>query len=197
MLVTIDRAGANVVLDCSISEKHSGDVELSKHPIESGSDATNHSREMPEKLTLEGLLTNTHVNKATQQARSPGWESGDDGYAQQVFARLLALKSERRAVVVETAHRVYRSVMMTKLDVPRDGKMQDAIHFTASFEEVKFATLKTAILRNPVGPKAGLKAEHGKKPADKTERYDGLVKTLLNAADITKSGSGIDGIPLP
>ena len=67
---------ADIWIDCSISEQHSSQAQVSRHPVEDGADVTDHVRLEPDSLVIEGLVTNqpikspkSHTNGAVASER--------------------------------------------------------------------------------------------------------------------------------
>ena len=141
-----------VSLDCSISERHSASVEITKHPIEEGANPTDHAREMPLKLIIEGLVTNTPLSETDRNQRgvndseTSSGRPGAIGHAQDQFAKLREILSSRRAITVRTAIQTYESMIITSIETPRDSTIADAFKFTIMFEQVRFVRSEVARL---------------------------------------------------
>jgi hypothetical protein len=68
---------AGIWIDCSISEQHSSQAEVSRHPVEDGADVTDHVRLQPDSLSIEGLVTNQPIEVPKSHANGAvGSESG-------------------------------------------------------------------------------------------------------------------------
>lgn len=189
--VTID---GSIVLDASITERHGFAVEVTKHPVESGASPVDHAREQPDKLQIEGLVTNTALDSATRAARGGETKPRQAGYAQEQLARLLELKSSRRAVTVETAARTYKDMVLTAIDLPIDSRTGDAYRFTLQFEQVRFVTSRRVTLARPtsVPQKPTKKVKQDKKPPiPATPQRRSILKTLTDSAGLTSPGSGV------
>lgn len=191
--VTIDEA---IVLDASLSERHSSNVEVTVHPIEDGADPTDHARQLPDSLQLEGLFSNTPLDPAEARTRG-NTAAGASGYAQDQDKRMLDLLSSRRPVTVRTERKTYRNMILVSYEVPRDAKIGDAVKFSATFKEVRF--VKSEIVRlelvtrpNTVPEKPIKKAEKGKQPTEeKPEVTRSLAKKFTDWTGITEPGSGL------
>jgi hypothetical protein len=162
----------SLVLDCSISEQHQGDVEVTEHPVEFGANIVDHARPKPEQVTLEGLISNTPitlgqarriVSTAGVAVESSVLEdalAGQPGYAEAAYATLRDLRENPRLVTIKTALRDYEDMVMTSLSVPRDAKTGEALRFTATFRHVRLVKNKstTVTVRKERRPKV----EYGK-----------------------------------
>lgn len=192
--VTID--DDKIGLDCSITERHASTVELTRHAIEEGDDPVDHARKLPDRLSLDGLFSNTPVGKAEAEARG-NTSVGASGYAQQQYGKLLELLKARRAVTIRTELRAYQNMVLVSLEVPRDSKIGDAIRFSATFEEIRF--VKSELVRlelvtrpNTVPTKPIKKTEKGKQPMEpKPELEQSILKKGGDWLGITTPGSGL------
>ena len=68
---------AGIWIDCSISETHGLQAEVTRHPVEDGADVTDNVRLMPDTIGIEGLVTNQPIEVPQSHANSArGSESG-------------------------------------------------------------------------------------------------------------------------
>jgi hypothetical protein len=68
---------ASIWIDVSLREQHNLAAEVTRHPVEDGVDITDHVREQPEQLQIEGLVTNqpielprSHMSGVTADAKA-------------------------------------------------------------------------------------------------------------------------------
>ena len=190
--VTIDDS---ITIDCTLREEHVATVEITRHPIEDGADPTDHARKLPDRVTLEGLFSNTPID--VNEARSRGnTEAGASGYAQEQHKKLLELTVTRKAVGLLTEIRTYKNMVLTSLSTPRDSKVGDAVRFLATFEEIRFVKsevvrLELATRPNAVPDKPIKKVEKGKQPVEEKEELTSIAKGKLNDWGVLKPGSGL------
>lgn len=192
--VQIDEGNNAIELDVSISERHQAAVELTRHPIEEGANPVDHARVLPERLQLEGLVTNAPLLQPANRSSPPG----ETGYAQRAHAKLRELKNARRAVKVRTALRTYENMVLTQLDIPTDAKTGDAVRLTLTFEEVRFVRSERVRLEQVTAPtalpeKPVKKTDQGKKPPEAAppEQRRTIAKTLFDSLGITTPGAGV------
>jgi hypothetical protein len=162
-VVIENAAGLKLTVDATLTEQHTGTVELTRYPVESGISPTDHARVAPEKVQVDGIISNTPVGTNEQTAQgleaidrtkfalkqdvSGGAGSpGAGGYALRQLAVLLAFKNDRAALAVSGPLRKYKSMILTSLSYTRDAKVGDALKFSATFEEVRFVTNSTTQL---------------------------------------------------
>lgn len=199
-----------VELDCSISESHVGEVEVTEHPVEEGADVADHSRPKPDSLTLEGIVSNTPITRAQRKRAisllgggaqfesntTADQKQGVAGYAEAAYAKLRELRESGKLISVVTQIRTYPSMIMTSLTIPRDGKTGDALRFTAVFRRivvVKNKSTKKVVSREP---KAQSKSKAGKqtaKPANESQRK----KSILKQFDDGVLGGGLKKLLTP
>jgi Dit-like tail protein len=178
----ITTAQGTLVLDATLSEAHSVEVEATEHPVESGVNIVDHLRPKPRTLTLEGVVSDTPLadpQDGTQEVRyrppAKGAEEQvlfakpryEKGRAKSAWEHLLALKDSGELVTIATYLAEYKSMALVKLDSTRDAKTGDAVRFTATFREVRIVTLKRETLQSL--PKANAKKDLGKKATKPTE----------------------------
>jgi hypothetical protein len=67
---TLDRAGieASIILDATVKESFSAPSEVTQHPVEEGPDISDHIILRPQKLTIEGIITETPFSLRSQAA---------------------------------------------------------------------------------------------------------------------------------
>lgn len=200
--VVIDTDGAQIEVDAVLSERHSAQVEITKHPVEAGVSPADHARLLPLKLQMEAVVTNTPLSQVDRDFRgvfdgaASSGAPGSPGYAQRVMAELDKLKTDRKLINVATSLRLYRNVMLTGIEVPRDSKMVDAYRFTVTFEEVRLVNTDTAKLQvqvtAPPKRQPTKKIDQGKKVGEPvSEQLRSLAKKGLDAVGVTKPGAGV------
>jgi hypothetical protein len=166
----------SLVLDASVTENHQAEVEVTEHPVEAGANIADHTRAKPETLTIEGIVSNTPLNR-TQTRRlvesmgvvieSSSVEDsvfGQPGHAEAAYATLRGLKDAGQLLTVVTGLRVYEDMVMTSLVIPRDARTGEALRFTASFKQVRLVKNKTTTQVVAKEPKAKGKVKTGKQP---------------------------------
>jgi hypothetical protein len=163
-----------VELDASLSESHESVVAATKHPVERGSQITDHLRPEPVTLTIEGIVSNTPISRK-QQVRAVAFGGsefastsvaaspyGVPGYAEEAFAKLREFQERGELLTVVTSLHTYENMALTKLTVPRDRSTGDALRFTATLEEIRFAENKTTSIVTPADPRAASKVKLGR-----------------------------------
>jgi len=165
----------SIVLDASLKEEHTGEVEVTDHPVEQGAAVTDHARPKPEELTIEGVVSNTPLN-ALQTSRAVTYEGvpfttsaasnavrGKPGNAESAYTQLLDLKEGKRLLTIVTALRTYENMLMTSLKVPRDAQTGDVLKFEAKFKSIRIVTNAVTVVATQK-PKAKKPVAKGSQP---------------------------------
>jgi hypothetical protein len=189
----------SIALDAALREVHSGEVEVTEHPVEQGSNITDHTRPKPDRLTIDAIVTQrtrvveafgvSFVSSSLEDSRQ-----GAAGYAETAYAKLVELKDKGSPITVVTQIRTYDDMILTSLSVPRDSKTGDALLFTASFQRV--ILVKNKLTRKVVSrdPKVQPKNKTGKQApkTDTSASKKSILKTLDNS-----TGRGLSKLLTP
>jgi hypothetical protein len=182
---------AALELDALISATHAGEVEVTDHPVEDGSNPADHKREKPETLTIEGIVSNIPL---TQSARDD-YDAGTNR-AQSAYDQLRAIKAGADLIDVVTPRRSYSNMVLTSLSVPEDAKLGDALSFTASFKQVRVVTSQTVQVPTRL-PAAKKKVKGGKKtgsPADDATKRKSLAAQGWDSDTVKKARDVLGGL---
>jgi hypothetical protein len=141
-----------VTLDASISEQHTGNNEVTDHPVEEGVNIVDHVRPKPDTLKIEGLVTNTPMPEAgapqfpvtVGDVTFLSKSKFDAARAGTAYADLLALKENATLITVVTGLRTYDNMVIESLDVPRDARTGQTLRFSCSLKQIRTAVVQTA-----------------------------------------------------
>jgi len=139
------------LLDCSLSEEHVFESEVTEYPVEQGADVTDNVRPKPITVTMEALVSNTPINPDIINARSAPDESVDDAYA-----KLLQIRDAREPVTIRTSLRTFDNMVLKNLSIPRAAGRGDELRFTATWQQVQIVSnVRTIRVSTPIakGPK--------------------------------------------
>lgn len=172
--------GQSIEFDATLNENHDSNSEPSDFPIESGSDATDHIRRLPEEFSLLGIVSDDPiiVNRSTEaEAASTG---GDPNRrAKSAYDWLLQTKDQAKLVRVFTRLRDYRNMAITGISVVRDSENSRVIRANVSLREIRIA-----VTEQVEAPEPALKAA----PARRRKRKQGK-KTKKAETDANKAKS--------
>lgn len=152
-------------IDATVHEVHGVKAKATRHPVESGSDVTDHVQLMPDEIQIEGVITDTpligiadlllgQVDLATLtgQRASGAW----DLLEQTVKAR--------QPIKVVTTLKTYDNVILEDLSAPRDAENGNAIHFTVRGVVIRIVSSQNVGLPIPKEARGAATQALGKKP---------------------------------
>ena len=160
-----------IELDACISQNHSYKNQVTKYPVESGVDITDHVRQEPDRLKIEGHITNTPVRWLNGLfSRNVAGNSGADRVISAYESLLLVSGrkvtktgdtittsqfSKPLLVDIVVRYRVFTDMIMESLEFPFDDKTGDAIEFSAEFVKIRKAITTDATVNYTNGKKYG------------------------------------------
>lgn len=194
-------------LDANLSEQHSYENDVTMFPVEAGSDISDNVKVRPDTITIQGFITNSPLIvlyediseviektpgeydvKATSRANAVNRVE----LAQDILLRISGRQIQGANLVPEkvdivTGLRVHTGMMLTSLDMPRDGKTGQAMFFTASFIKMETADSETIVIPNPkptFKDKTQSKVDEGKQtPTDASTDESVSVSLIKRAYD--------------
>jgi len=117
-----------------VSEDHKSTVQITKFPIQTGFELSNHAIRKNRIITLEGIISNVVLDN-TQQALY----EGTSNTSKTVYDTLQLLTNEAIPCIVETNLGIYNPVIFTKLSTRQELGMVDSIRVSISGEEIQVA----------------------------------------------------------
>jgi len=133
--------GLIVELDASLSETHELTASTSQHPIEDGSLVSDNYTPHPQRLTIEGTITDTPVQYLSAVTSGMGGLGSVTNWAGimptsiNAWLLLKALWKSGAPFDVSTGFDLYKSMTITRLVVPRSAKIGRQLLFTAELEQ--------------------------------------------------------------
>lgn len=124
-----------------IQEQHGAQTEITKFPVQTGFEISNHAIRKNRTVSIEGIVTNTPM--LHQQVYGSGLNNQRD-----VFQVLEALVNGAVPCTVITNLGVYYDVVFTQFNTAQKAGMTDAMTFTISGEEIQVS--ETIAKTNPV-----------------------------------------------
>lgn len=115
----------SIDLDVTITEQHNYNSRVTSYPVENGTILSDHIINEPDRLVLQALVTDTPLSILSLTNRSST-----------VFNRLVEIQQRRELVQVVTGLKVYDSMAITSLDVPRSSSTGQALVFTIELQKV-------------------------------------------------------------
>lgn len=166
-----------VEFDAVLSESHGGTNEITKHPVETGADITDHIRRQPETLALTGVISNTPLVFLASLTEKP--DRAERGYQ-----ALKKIKDDGTLVRVLTTLREYDNMVIQSMTVNRDVQTGNIVKADLQLVEI-FTAESIDATTNPVdtSPQSESPTTLGDKPAI----LAGAAVTLIAASSIANA----------
>lgn len=126
--------GKPLVFDATIREQHGASWTPTTTPIEGGSRVTDHVQPQPIPLVMDVALTDTPAQLVLPQRNR----------AKTLYGQLLAVGATRQPMDVETSTRIYTSMVITSIGLPRSDESGQALVCTVTWQEIEIATVDQA-----------------------------------------------------
>lgn len=145
----------NFLIDCSISENHSFESDITDYPVESGSNVSDNIRPLPIQIEIEGLVSNTPIGPMVNiRALSSQFGSFLDlgtKPAEDAYELFMQIRDAREPITIQTSLRTYDNMAMQSLSIPK-GDHQDALRFTAKFKQIiSVENVRSIRVSTPIG----------------------------------------------
>lgn len=136
-------------VDASITERHSYQAEATEYPVESGATISDHIRNLPIEVSIEGVVSNTPIGAVAAARGDAGFVELNDGsiVPAQTPVELARAKFEgiwraRQPIEIVTTLATFKNMVMTSLEIPRSASEggEDAYRFNATFRQVTIVT---------------------------------------------------------
>lgn len=157
-----------VVADCTISEGHARELDITEHPVEDGANISDHARLKPEVLSLEVIFSNTVIGGPAAPGR-----------AEDAWERLRLLQEQAKLITVVTSLRVYENMVLATLSTPRSAKEGNAVRCQATLRNIKLVKNKTTTVVVTREPLAKKKQSTGKQASGEATDAEAKRKSLL------------------
>lgn len=137
-----------IFLDAAVSEQHTSTARVTTAPIESGAVVADHIILEPDRLTIEGLLTDSplHHQAARDGGGTPDPNGGDQSSGSRAidaYEKLLQLLRDREPITVLTGLRSYRDMVLTSVSAPREADSGDALRVSLELVRVELVESRT------------------------------------------------------
>lgn len=180
----------DVTVDCSISETHSRQADITEHPVEKGSDISDNYRAKPRQVQITGMVSSTPI-----QTGFPGQSlvsavgsiiSGDDP-VQNAWKTFNAYIDDGELISIFTSLQEYKDVGLSDLSTTRDAKTGQVLSFSITAKQIRIVTTSEAdAIKLPKTEVAGKdKKKKGKKPTKEATE----VKDQSAAAKLLDKGA--------
>ncbi len=129
LIARAGRAIGPIIPDVVIEEAHRDGLIITQHPVEAGASITDHAFKRPSEYEMRCGFSNS--------------SAGYEGYARQVYERLLALQNSRQPQTIFTGKRVYRNMLLADLAVVTDKHSENILAVQVRLQEIIIVSTKT------------------------------------------------------
>lgn len=174
-------------IDVAVRESHQFPSEVTRLPVETGTDITDHIRNRPVVVTLDGIVSDTPIG-AVAGLRPPDSLPSDDAYS-----TMLEIRDAREPVTITTSLATYENMALQNLVVPRRSDTGDALRFQATFTQIQLVTNERTTIRT-TEPRGRKKVRRGSKPSKSEAEPDvppTPPKTARNASLLWRAARSV------
>lgn len=161
-----------VKLSLAESETHEFASKVTQFPVEDGSNMSDHILNAPDKLTINGFVTNSPISTL---------DTSGPGTGESAFEALQRIHRTREPVRVFTTLKEYEDMALERLSIPKNANTGETLRFTASFvhiRKVSSAIVEVTALKADAGDSASTTKDAGKQSTKKvSEEKEEDVKT--------------------
>lgn len=160
----------SMVLDASVSETHTSSATITSHPVESGTDITDHVHKQPDSITINGIISNTSlvfpqniIGVAVINSISRADLNVSNDLAKTAYDQLRLLVEGKQLVRIATTLREYTDMLLEDLTVTRNATYGDSLNFTVKARQVRLVKTSVSVkIPKPADPKKTSKKSLGK-----------------------------------
>ena len=141
--ITSQDDGDTIIPDVIVSEAHTDEVTVTSHPVDTGSQISDHAVVQPAQVTCDFGWSDSSraLNSLLDGSIMRGMTTTKD-----VYDRLIELKNARQLLRLSTGKRVYTNVLITKVMTTTTADTESAAIIEVTFQEVILAEAKTVSL---------------------------------------------------
>lgn len=132
-----------ITFDNTISENYFYNSRVTSYPVERGTVVSDHIINLPDRIVLSGLITDTPLNILATFNRSIS-----------AFNLLVALHEKREVVSVQTGLKSYENMAIVSLEVPRTVKTGQTLTFNIELQRIIYSDVIN-VFNDPFNLQAG------------------------------------------
>ena len=168
---------ATLELDAAISVVYSRTADVTDHPVERGSNVSDHVRPKPVEIKIEGMLTNTPIGVGITVDPFSTITPTSTDRSSKAFTELHRLFEAGETLKIVSELFSFENMVIQSLDIPRDSKSGDAFFFTCNLKQIRMVKGERVTVSIP---RASTKASQGAKPKNETpEKPASLAKKVV------------------
>lgn len=139
-----------IQFDASISERFSRRKDVTQHPVEAGSDISDHSRTLPLEITIRGWVTDDPIIVLASVNATPSVAGGSiNARVANAWKELNRIMDEESIVKVISGLDSFDNMILKSLDVTRDKNTGRILDATISLEQITIATTEVIEIPTP------------------------------------------------
>lgn len=159
---------AGIIPDVTIEEKHLDEMVITDHPVERGSNISDHAFKQPESVTIQfGWSDSSNLLNGVLAGAMSVLQGGSmfDGLQSlnDIYEKLLEMQASAEIFDVGTGRREYTDMIIKSLAVTTNVETEAALICTAVFRKVNIVETQTAQLKadNQADAKKTASAQNG------------------------------------
>ena len=153
-------------IDCTLSESHSYDAEITEFPVEKGADISDHRHTRPVVLSISGIISDSPLDHSifkelVELAAGPGAllldakaavenvVAGKARLSSYGYEALLSLYNSGQTFSVGTPSRHFSDMLVQSLHIEKSPRSGRALQFSAVLRQVQFVETSTSLVSTP------------------------------------------------
>ena len=174
-----------IEFDAVVSEAHNMTADVTMHPVENGSNITDHIREQPKEITLNGIVSG-HPIKFLASLRV------QQDPVKDAYQTIRDIMEKSLLVDVVTTLTTYESMAVTSVSISRDAANGNILNASLSLREVRIVNRDEENLPKPANASRAKEADEGTKPPKEAPVFDSS-RTQTELFDIVEGGLDVNG----
>ena len=126
--------------DAFIREGHEGAVRITEHPVQDGTNISDHAYNFPDKLSLEIFVSDSMDEVVVGQF------SEYDTKSISAYQILRALKEQRMPLSINTSLHYYENMLIEHMSTYRDHQSANSLKCTAVFKQIRVASIAVEVV---------------------------------------------------
>lgn len=185
---------AKIEVDAVVSRTHTFTARATRFPVEEGADVTDHVRQEPDSLTIDGFVSDHPVvilGGILQGATLSSLVSGAAAQRSRTAVEaLLDAKENALLITVVTPLKTYRDMVIERLVVPKTPRTGQAAAFSLELTKIRKASVKQVSIPPGLIDSARRTVKRGRKvaeavaPASPADRGSSLLLSGLRAMGV-------------
>lgn len=158
--------------DAFVNESHTGSVRITEHPVQSGANISDHAYNLPDKLTIQILVSDSMSCVVTNQFSETSTKSVS------AYKILRLLKEKRMPLSVRTRLHNYTDMLIETMTVDDDYKSASSLRCTVMLRQIIMAEVKAETVDND-SAYAATKETKEVKPTEKPKTQTSVLTKLI------------------